>query len=263
MNVWEWSEVPPTQFAVLGDPIAHSRSPRMFAAALGEPDHYVAIRVSMEELPNALPYLGSLGFQGVNITVPLKEAAFKLCKVTDEASLHIGAVNTVKPGTMEATNTDWIGFTRWWQELGHPAGVPTLVLGAGGSARAVLLALHRLGVETAIWNRTPERAQDLVDTLEVRATVLAEPDATHFGIVVNTTSAHLFGEGPPVIWGTSGLAMDLATEPFTPFLLAAGDRGYETSHGLEMLVHQGHAAYEWWTGKTLDLDLMRRGAASH
>lgn len=166
MKSWyEWREAPKADFAVLGDPISHSLSPQMHQAAftaLGLPLRYVALRVPQGELVNALEFLIELGYQGVNLTLPLKAEGMALATSADEFSKRCGAINTIALPSMNAINTDGLGFLealRVWN-LPHPTNA--LVMGAGGSARAVVLALSEEDHRVKLWNRTQSKAVSLL-----------------------------------------------------------------------------------------------------
>ncbi len=160
-----WRKAPPGDYAVVGDPVAHSKSPAMHAAAyraLGLDLTYRAIHIPRGELGEALDHLKTLGYRGVNCTVPHKEAALEWAVSPDREAREAGAANTLNLVSRRATNTDILGFhlSFDWE----PRGRRTLILGAGGSAAAVLLALLRLAERggISIWNRNPERAAALL-----------------------------------------------------------------------------------------------------
>jgi shikimate dehydrogenase len=153
---------PRKRLAVLGQPISHSRSPAMHTAALAALGlerewSYEAIEVSPEEFETRVRAMPGEGFVGANVTVPHKLAALALADESSAAAVAIGAANTLSfaNGRVQAENTDATGFLDALPE--PPAGKETLVLGAGGSARAVVWALVRAGASVAIWNRTPGR----------------------------------------------------------------------------------------------------------
>lgn len=245
-----WRDAPVAQFAVIGDPIEHSRSPEMHAAAfrsLGLPYRTVRVHVEPGEVDEALEHLASIGFLGVNVTVPHKEAAWRWSgRSGDGLSARIGAANTLRLATRECINTDGPGFVDTLESLPERA----LLLGAGGSARAIAASLEDAGVELTIWNRTRERAEALKRELDLQAEILDEPDLAGFDLIVNATSAGLHGGGPGLEWGVakpSALAYDLVYGS-TPFLEAAAARGLQTMDGIPLLVAQGARSLEWWLG---------------
>jgi shikimate dehydrogenase len=218
------------------------------------------------EVVRALP---AAGFRGVNVTIPHKEAALALADVATPAAREIGAANTLtfEDGRIEADNTDAPGFLAALPPGRDPRGRTALVLGAGGSARAVVWALLRAGAaDVAVWNRTPERARALVAELGGRAVERVEPAE----IVVNCTAIGLReGDAPfkalPLdadSWGTGSLVVDLVYRAGgTELLDAARTRGADVVGGLEILVAQGAASFERWTGKTAPRQAMREAVA--
>jgi shikimate dehydrogenase len=253
---------------VLGHPVAHSRSPAMHNAAfreLGLDWRYVKLPVPpqlFEETVRALP--GS-GYRGANVTIPHKFAALAVADSATTAAHAVGAANTLtfEDGRIEADNTDAGGFLA---ALGDPpAGLRALVLGAGGAARAVVWALRDAGAaEVSVWNRTPERADELAAALEARAVRHAEAA----DIVVNATSVGLDPDDSADALPLAGLpapatAVELVyrSDGFeTPFAAWARAAGARVVDGLEVLVRQGALSFTRWTGLEPPLDAMRAGA---
>ena len=217
-----------------------------------------------EETARALP--GS-GYRGVNVTIPHKEAALGVADSASGTAAAIGAANTLTftdEGATEADNTDAQGFL---DALGEPlAGRSVLVLGAGGSARAVAWAAREAGAsEVIVWNRSPERARSLAADLGVEAAERARPAE----VVVNATSVGLNGSQddlPLADVGDPGVVADLVYGPPDPPVTAwARERGARVIDGLEVLVRQGALSYIRWTGKDPPLEVMReavRGRSS-
>jgi shikimate dehydrogenase len=256
--------------AVLGHPVSHSRSPAMQNAALealGLGDwSYRAIDAAPGAFEMTVRELASLGYAGVNVTVPHKEAALALADEASEASRQIGAANTLvfSGKTIEAHNTDADGLLASLRD--PPRDRRALVLGAGGAARAVLWALLWEGARVEVWNRTPERAEAICAELGGRA-ILA-PRQEDYRLVVNTSTAGLGGEDPfehlPLArdgFAESQTVVDMVYgERRSPLLEAAAVAGAATVDGLEILVQQGARSLEIWTGRTPDLDVMRAAA---
>ncbi|MBF9035946.1 shikimate dehydrogenase [Rhodobacterales bacterium HKCCE2091] len=253
---------------VIGDPIAHSKSPALHGHWLrryGIEGYYVPLHVTHENLPKVLKTLPKMGFKGVNVTIPHKEQALSLAdSVTDRAAL-IGAANTLtytSSGTMQADNTDGVGFIAnirqavpdWVAGTG-----PAMVLGAGGASRAILSALLSEGAPRVILaNRTRARAEALREKLGARVELLdwhRIADAlSEVHTVVNTTSLGMTGSQPlhidlsRVRPGT--VAADLVYTPLmTDFLLNAEAAGCRVVDGLGMLLHQAAPGFERWFGK--------------
>src|SRR4051794_17067961 len=173
------AEQPQQRLAVLGHPVAHSRSPAMQNAALeelGMPGwSYEAIDVEPGDFAERVRSMPTEGFAGANVTVPHKLAALELADERGEVAREIGAANTLSFGTdgrIRADNTDAAGITG---AIGRAlTGTTALVLGAGGSARAALWGLEREGARVEVWNRTPSRAAELCVSLG--GTVALDPD---------------------------------------------------------------------------------------
>jgi shikimate dehydrogenase len=281
------------RLGVLGWPVAHSRSPAIHNAAfasLGMVDwHYQRLPVPPELFAETTRSLRDSGFYGANVTVPHKQAALALADQASAAASQIGAANTLTfaaDGTIAAENTDAPGLIA---ALGSsPRGMRVLVLGAGGSARAAAWALREAGAsEVSVWNRTPERALALADDLGVG--VLTDPEGAD--LLVNCTSVGLEGAPGPrgtptgqprrapapgsadereAALGELGLSFNrLGEYPYvvdmvyradgpTQLLAAAAEHGARTLDGLEILLAQGAASFELWTGRRAPLDAMRR-----
>jgi shikimate dehydrogenase len=251
---------------VMGWPIAHSRSPRLHGFWLDSLDidgAYLPLAVRPEDLPTALAALGPLGFQGVNLTLPHKEAALDICDRVDEIARRIGAVNTIirdPGGGLRGTNTDAFGFIEnihagaaW-----TPSDGPAMVIGAGGAARAVVAALIDAGVpEIRLANRTAARAEALARDLEGPVSVVdladAESALADALLLVNTTSLGMAGQ-PPLDLALDRLpetavVNDIVYVPLETDLLArARARGNPVVDGLGMLLHQARPGFEAWFG---------------
>jgi len=259
------------RLAVLGHPVAHSRSPAMQNAALAELGlagewSYGAIDLAPEEFEPRVREMPAEGYVGVNVTVPHKTAALALADTPSEAAREIGAANTLSfaAGEVNAENTDAAGLLAALPI--SPRGRRALVLGAGGAARAVVWALVRGDAEVGVWNRTGERARQLCD--ELGGKPAAAPDPTAYELIVNSTTAGLRGEDPFA-------ELPLSADGFAPgqtvvdmvygdrpgrLLEAAKAAGATTVDGIEVLVQQGALSLEIWTGLSAPLDVMRAAA---
>ncbi|HWB47853.1 MAG TPA: shikimate dehydrogenase [Stellaceae bacterium] len=255
---------------IMGWPIAHSRSPALHGYWLAEhgiDGAYVPLAVHPDRLEQALRALPALGFRGCNITIPHKQAALKVMDRVDAFAQRIGAMNTVivaADGTLEGSNTDVFGFRENLREQApdwRPHNGPAVVLGAGGSARAVVAALGAMGVgEIRLVNRSLGRAETLaadLATAEMRITVHSwETRATVLegaGIVANTTSLGMDKEPPLEIdlaaLPPSAVVVDIVYVPLETGLLAsARRRGNPAVDGLGMLLHQGRPGFAAWFG---------------
>ncbi len=184
------------KLAVLGHPVAHSRSPAMHNAALAELDlagewSYEAIDVAPGEFEQRVRAMVTGECVGANLTIPHKEAALALVDDLSETAREIGAANTLSfaDGSIRADNTDAGGFLAALEEqVGERR---ALVLGAGGAARAVVWALLREGAGVSVWNRTELRSQNLCQ--ELGGEPVTAPDQRGYGLVVNTTAVGLGG----------------------------------------------------------------------
>lgn len=269
-------------YCVLGYPVAHSLSPAMHNAALRAlklPGIYVPFAVPPHQLAAAVRGLAALGCGGANCTIPHKEAVLPLVDELTEDARAIGAVNTLRfqQGRITGHNTDAAGFLGALRAAGfEPAGRRALVLGAGGSARAVVVALVRAGAAVLLANRTAARATELAARFGPQApggeipVVPWEADrlekaARSADLLVNTTSLgmhpHEAGCPPVPEEGLhSGLFVyDLIYNPLeTELLRRARARGARGTHGAGMLAHQGALALEYWTGRPAPVALMAR-----
>ena len=248
-----------TLAGVLGHPVAHSRSPAMHNAAfreLGLDWHYVKLPVPPELFEETVRALPGSGYGGANVTVPHKLAALALADTSSPTATAIGAANTLSFGDgIGADNTDAPGFLA---ALDEPvAGRSALVLGAGGAARAVVWALRDSGAGVAIWNRTPERAEELAAAFGARAVATPEPA----DIVVNATAVGLHeGVLPLDDLDAPSTAVEMVYGSDTPFTAWAEAKGARIVDGLEILVRQGALSFTLWTGLEAPLDTMRRAA---
>jgi shikimate dehydrogenase len=259
------------KLAVLGHPVSHSRSPAMqnaALAALGLGDwSYQAIDAAPEVFEMTVRELVSVGYAGINVTVPHKEAALAVADEASEASQQIGAANTLvfTGTTIDAHNTDADGLLAALPD--SPRGRRALVLGAGGAARAVLWALTWEGATVEVWNRTHERAEMIC--AEIGGTPVVAPRQEEYDLIVNTSTVGLDGGNPfdhlPLERGgfnDSQTVVDMVYgETRSRLLKAAEGARAEVVDGLEILVQQGARSLEIWTGRTPDLDVMREAAA--
>jgi len=257
---------------VIGWPVAHSRSPLIhnyWLQKYGLAGSYVQLAVQPGQLATALSGLAALGFKGCNVTIPHKVEALKLMQVVDTNARRVGAINTVvvQPGgSLKGMNTDGFGYIQslldaqpgWRADAG-----PAVVLGAGGAARAVVLALSDRGAkEIRLINRTPEKAGAMA--AEFGSPVKAVPwEQRHAALknaalLVNTTSQGMQGNEPLELdlsaLPSDALVSDIIYVPLeTPLLLAAKARGNPTVGGLGMLLNQARPAFEAWFGVLPDI----------
>jgi shikimate dehydrogenase len=274
------------KLAVLGHPVAHSRSPAMHAAAfdaLGIADEwsYEAIDVGHEDFESRVRGLAAEGYAGANVTVPHKLAALQLADRAAPAARAIGAANmlTFTERGIEADNTDAPGLLGALP--GSPASKRAVVLGAGGAARACVWALVQTGASVRVWNRTLPRAEALARELGAAPVDHGgEPlGVDTYDLLVNATTVGLdVAEGSSP--GSSEPLADLKALPLdadsisarhvvvdlvygsseTPLSAFARQRGADVVDGLEILVNQGAASFRLWTGLDPPIDVMRDAA---
>ena len=254
------------QYAVMGNPIAHSKSPMihaLFAKQTGQVLGYGAILVELGQFNEAVQAFREQGGKGLNVTVPFKRDAWRLVDERSPCASLAGAVNTMvmrEDGTLYGDNTDGVGMVRDIREnLGiEIAGKRVLILGAGGAVRGVLgPLLEERPAEVMIANRTPERAQELADAFEDKGEVAGSSfrdlDGVRYDIVINGTSASLKGEVPPLpegILSRNAFCYDMmyAAAP-TAFMQWADEEGCERiADGLGMLVEQAAESFKLWRG---------------
>jgi shikimate dehydrogenase len=255
---------------IMGWPVSHSRSPALHNFWLdqhGIDGVYVPLAVLPERLPQALRALPALGFRGCNLTLPHKQMALSIVDRVDPVAKRVGAMNTVvvaNDGSLEGSNTDIYGFRENLRDCApdwRPTAGAAVVLGAGGSARAVVAALIEAGVEEIrLVNRTQARAAAIAAELGVGSTriAIAAWEERKFvledaGLLVNTTSLGMAGEPDLDIdlarLPSAAIVVDNVYVPLeTPLLAAARRRGHRVVDGLGMLLHQGRPGFEAWFG---------------
>lgn len=268
---------------IFGYPLAHSLSPAFQQAAFnhyGLDARYLAWETPPSALASEVAKLRGGDFIGANVTIPHKRAVMALLDEVDPLAAAIGAVNTIvkRGGKLVGYNTDAHGFMRALKEDAgfEPSGKRALLLGAGGAARAAAFALFHEGIASlVIANRTLERAEALAAELSLDiASAISSDDATddatlHYAalnadLIVNSTSVgmrHGDAEGrTPLAGGLiphDAVALDMVYNPqHTPLLAAARSAGARAVGGMPMLIYQGAAAFEMWTGRVAPVEAM-------
>jgi shikimate dehydrogenase len=240
-------------------------------AAAGLRDwRYLRLPLPPARFAETVRALGAAGFRGLNVTIPHKEAALAVADEATPVAAAVGAANqlTFGPdGTIQAHNTDVPGLLEALAV--DPGGHTALVLGAGGAARAAVYALLGAGAsDVMVWNRTPERAERLVADLGGRVVRTAEPAS----LIVNCTSVGLREtdvtfKSLPIEADTLGVGSYVADMVYrpggTPLLDAAQQRGATVITGTEILIAQGAASFERWTGMTAPRQAMRAAVDDH
>jgi shikimate dehydrogenase len=249
---------------VMGWPVSHSLSPKLhnhWLQRYGIDGAYVPLPVRPDDLPQALRALPRLGFQGCNLTIPHKEAALSLVDQLDDTARRIGAVNTIvvlPDGKLEGRNTDAFGFAENLRQGGFKGADQAVVLGAGGAARAVIVALQDLGVgRIVVVNRTLARAEQLARSFPM---ITIAPWDQYYSIMgttqllVNTTSLGMTGQLDLTLdlapLPSEALVTDIVYTPLqTALLRQAAARKLRTIDGLGMLLHQARAGFQAWFGQ--------------
>ncbi len=267
---------------IIGWPVAHSLSPEMHNAAfayMGLNWRYVPLPVRENELATAIKGLAALGFRGANVTVPHKVNVIPLVDSVTDAVQIAGAVNTIRIDAnnkkVEGLNTDMTGFLAdiAANNIRVDSKSFVIILGAGGAARACAAGLMRSGAHVALVNRTPARAQQIVNFLRSSwpqadvgaASLEVLPKlAEEATLIINATPVGMWPEVDATPWPSSlpfpkqAVLYDTIYRPLTTRLMRDADAaGARTVGGLGMLIYQGASALEAWTGRKAPLDVMR------
>lgn len=264
---------------VIGHPIAHSRLPALYGYWLrryGLAGHYVPLDVSQNDLAEALGLLPRLGFVGLNVADPHREAILGIADIVTDRAALIGAANTLifrRDGKLHADNTEGAGFIANLKQCApdwDPSSGPAALFGAGGAARAVVAALLEVGVpELRIANRTRLKAETLRADFGARLIVHDWNQAGQMledaALVVNTTPIGMSGK-PDFQFGFDALTRDsvvtdlVSTPVITQFLAEAEARGCKIVDGLGTVLHQAAPAFERWFDRRPDIDEATRRA---
>lgn len=256
-------------YGVIGQPIGHSVSPAFqnaaFAAAAIDAI-YVALEVSPAQLALAIRGAHALGFAGLNVTIPHKQAALAHCE-PDSLAQQVGAVNTLimQPSRIIGTNTDVFGFSQWFRGITSKTGAQprrVLSLGGGGAARAVLVALHNDGVEQLrVATRRPMASSDFPVAVQSIGWSEIDRHLPDTDLLIDATGQSLSNQKlalsldklPPDAW-----VFDLVAKKTTPLVEQAHSLQLEAFTGTEMLLFQGVTAWEKWTGTQAPVEVMRQ-----
>ncbi len=229
---------------------------------------YVPFAITTERLEQAVHGMRALGIRGFGVSMPFKQQVIPWLDALEPTAAKIGAVNTIvnDDGHLTGHNTDWTGALRALEEaLGSDGlrGRPTLLVGAGGAARAVAFGLVRAGADLTIANRTASKAEQLAE--DVGASAARGFDALPHGVpevIVQATSAGMSGSPTPTVVPASMLregmtVMDIVYQPReTQLIRDAARAGARTVHGWRMLLHQAARQFELYTGRSAPLDVM-------
>ena len=275
MSSFDFTDQPPVntepmlrdQYAVVGNPIAHSKSPeihRAFAGQTNQALEYKALELPIDSFEAKLRALQQLNYKGVNVTVPFKQQAWAVCDDRSPRAEEAGAVNTLifrDDGKISGDNTDGAGLTRDLVNNHNVLinGRKILILGAGGAVRGVLAPLLELGpTSVTIANRTVNKAQDLADVFHLAGGLKAcgydDLSNQQFDLIINGTSAGLKQEIPPItnkVLGTDSVCYDMMYNTLAPtaFVEWAKNHGAaQAIDGLGMLVEQAAESFYIWRG---------------
>jgi shikimate dehydrogenase len=256
---------------ILGRPVAHSLSPAMHNAAfreLGINAVYVAFPVA--ELKQAVAGLRGLAIAGVSVTIPFKEEILPLLDELDPQAARMGAVNTVvnREGRLGGFNTDCLGAVTALKAQTAIRGEHFLILGAGGAARAIAFGILEAGGRVSLTDIEPHRAAALAREFGVEALSSQELGQCPAKVLINATPVGMSPEPDaipldPERLGGFDLVMDIVYRPLkTRLLTEAAGRGARIIDGLQMLIHQGAAQFELWTGRPAPVEIMAQAASA-
>jgi 3-dehydroquinate dehydratase/shikimate dehydrogenase len=255
-------------YGIVGYPLGHSISPSMHNAvfrAAGIDAVYVPMPAANAD--DFLEFAKALHVRGASVTIPYKVDLFKRVDAADQVSTQVGAVNTLKRHQTKwlGRNTDVSGFLAPLRGRVQLRGMRAAVLGAGGAARGVAVALSTSGAEVSVYARNPDRAAEISRLVNRKPTGLALPPAKSWDLIVNATPVGTFPnieESPMPADAFDGkIAYDLVyNPPETQFLKDAAAAGCEAIGGLDMLVAQAEDQSDWWLGRRPPAGLMREAA---
>ena len=245
--------------AVIGDPVRHSLSPRIHNAgfaALGLDWFYVACPVAKGQAAQAIEAMRTLGIEGLSVTMPHKKSVAVAVDDLSPTAAKLGAVNCVRRDgdRLVGENTDGIGFVdslRSQLQM-DPDGLTIVIVGAGGAARSIALAMAEHGAQVGIFNRTATSAEEVVEIVGAASSVVQEEAIRDADVIVNATPLGMSNDSlpfDPSLLSKGQSLIDLIYEPEkTALLLEAESLGVKTLNGVGMLLHQAGAQFQLWTG---------------
>jgi shikimate dehydrogenase len=254
-------------YGIMGWPVSHSLSPAIHNRAFRELAlNKVYVPFPVQDVGAALDGFRATGVRGMSVTIPHKQAVIPFLDSIDPLAEKIGAVNTllIKNGAIHGSNTDWLGANQALAGAMELKGSRVLLLGAGGSARAIGFGLLEAGAEVMIASRTPERGQALAADLDCQWFPLQEAGGITADAMVNATSVGMDPQVDEIPVAVESLAayrvvMDIVYAPLeTRLLREAAASGCQVINGLAMLLYQGAAQFEIWTGKPAPVEVMRQ-----
>ncbi len=245
--------------AVIGDPVRHSLSPRLHNAgfaALGLDWFYVACPVAKGQAAQAIEAMRTLGIEGLSVTMPHKKSVAVAVDDLSPTAAKLGAVNCVRRDgdRLIGENTDGIGFVdslRSQLQM-DPDGLTIVIVGAGGAARSIALAMAEHGAQVGIFNRTARSAEEVVEIVGAASSVVQEEAIRDADVIVNATPLGMSNDSlpfDPSLLSKGQSLIDLIYEPEkTALLVEAESLGVKTLNGVGMLLHQAGAQFQLWTG---------------
>lgn len=254
-------------YGIMGKPVSHSLSPAMHNAAFAALAlNKIYVPFEVDNVAQAMAGFRALGIKGVSVTIPHKQAVIEYLDDIDPVADKIGAVNTlVLTGQdIKGLNTDWLGANRALEDETELKGKQALLLGAGGSARAIGFGLLEAGAEVMIASRTPAKGQELAASLGCKWHPLAEASTLSADILVNATSVGMAPNHDKTPLHKTALpnfkvVMDIVYSPLeTRLLREAKIAGCTVVNGLAMLLYQGVAQFELWTDQQAPVATMRK-----
>jgi shikimate dehydrogenase len=257
-------------YGIIGNPVAHSLSPAMHNAAFSAlSENKIYLPFPVDDVQTALVGLKALDIQGVSITIPHKETVIPFLDRIDPVARKIGAVNTIDIRTengekiLYGLNTDWLGANRALTGEMVLQGASVILLGAGGSARAIGFGLKEAGAEVVLCSRTESTGRTLASELGCIWCQLSDVANLSGDALINATSVGMvpqegFSPVPARVLRSFRVVMDIVYAPLqTKLLREAKEAGCRTVSGLEMLLYQGVAQFELWTGLAAPVEVMR------
>ena len=254
-------------YGIMGNPVSHSLSPAMHNAAFQHLGlNKVYIPFATRDAAAAIKGFRALGVKGVSVTIPHKQAVIPELDGIDPVAAKIGAVNTliINGGNVHGYNTDWLGANAALKQLTPLKGKKVLLLGAGGSARAIGFGLLEEGACPTLASRTPSTGQALAEALGCPWVPLGAIEDLQADILINATSIGMGAnhEQSPLACQCLvhfDIVMDIVYAPLETRLLSeAKAAGRQTINGLAMLLYQGVAQFELWTGLEAPVEIMRQ-----
>lgn len=262
---------------IIGDPVEHSLSPRMHNAAyeaLGIDAEFVftAAHVKSEDVQTVVDAVRAMDVRGLTVTIPHKVEVMQYLDEIDPIAQNIGAVNTVvnENGKLKGYNTDWLGVVTPLEKYTSLQGKKVAILGAGGAARAMIYGVMERGATVTIFNRTLEKAQELAAETGAQARSLDDvADIKNYDIIMNSTSLGMGKDEDKTPLAkeyitANHIVFDAVYVPYeTRFLRESKEQGATIIHGIDMLLYQGTAQFELYTGKKAPEEVMRKSLLKH